>query len=106
MTPATSHKESFYQAKIIKWLKSTYPGAFVWKAQAGPYCRAGIPDICSIINGKFYAFEVKRPGIGKLTKLQEQTIKQINAAGGFAAVVSTPADAKQTIDWGMRNEKR
>ena len=31
------HKESWYQAKIIRWLKEQYPGAFVWKAQAGPY---------------------------------------------------------------------
>lgn len=106
VTSTSTHKESFYQAKIIKWLKDTYPGAFVWKAAAGPYSRGGIPDICAIIDGRFFGFEVKRPGIGKLTKLQEQTIKQINAAGGFAAVVSTPADAKQTIDWGMRNEKR
>ena len=89
------HKESFYQAKIIRWLKGAYPGAFVWKAAAGPYSRGGIPDICAIIDGRFFGFEVKRPGIGKLTKLQEQTIRQINAAGGFAAVVSTPADAKQ-----------
>ena len=40
-----SRKESWYQAKIIRWLKSTYPGAFVWKAAAGPYSRGGIPDI-------------------------------------------------------------
>ena len=100
-----SRKESWCQARIIKWLRETYPRAFVWKAAAGPYCRQGIPDICAIIDGHFFGFEVKRPGIGKLTKLQEQTIKQINAAGGFAAVVSTPADAKQTIDRGMRNEK-
>lgn len=98
MTSTSPHKESFYQAKIIKWLKTTYPNAFVWKAQAGPYCRAGIPDICAIINGKFYAFEVKRPGIGKLTKLQEQAIKQINAAGGKAAVVSYPEDARKLIE--------
>ena len=106
MTAKTDpHKESWYQAKIIKWLKDTYPGAFVWKAAAGPYSRGGIPDICAIIDGHFFGFEVKRPGIGKLTKLQEQTIKQINAAGGFAAVVSTPADAQQVIERGMRNEK-
>jgi hypothetical protein len=100
-----SRKESWYQAKIIRWLKSTYPGAFVWKAAAGPYSRGGIPDICCVIDGRFFGFEVKRPGIGKLTKLQEQTIRQINAAGGFAAVVSTPADAKQIIERRMRNEE-
>ena len=53
MSNTPPHKESFYQAKIIRWLKEQYPGAFVWKAQAGPYCRQGIPDICAIINGHF-----------------------------------------------------
>jgi len=93
-----SHKESWYQAKIIRWLKDNYPKAFIWKAAAGPYSRGGIPDICAIIGGCFFGFEVKRPGIGKLTKLQEQAIKQINDAGGFAAKVSYPADCKKMIE--------
>ena len=78
---APEHKESFYQARIIKWLRAAYPDAFVWKAQAGPYSRQGIPDICAIINGHFFGFEVKRPEGGKLSAVQAQTIKQINAAG-------------------------
>ena len=90
MSNTPPHKESFYQAKIIRWLKGQYPDAFVWKAQAGPYCRQGIPDICAIINGHFFGFEVKRPEVGRLSKIQEQTIKEINAAGGIAAVVSYP----------------
>ena len=52
------HKESFYQAKIIRWLKETYPRAFVWKAAAGPYSRGGIPDICMVLDGRF--FEIGR----------------------------------------------
>lgn len=91
------HKESFYQARIIRWLKETYPQAFVWKAQAGPYCRQGIPDICAIVNGHFFGFEVKRPEVGRLSKIQEQTIKEINAAGGTAAVVSYPEQAEKII---------
>lgn len=91
------HKESFYQAKIIRWLKETYPDAFIWKAQAGPYCRQGIPDICAIIGGHFFGFEVKRPEIGRLSKIQEQTIKEINAAGGIAAVVSYPEQVERVI---------
>ncbi len=91
------HKESYYQAKIIRWLKDTYPAAFVWKAAAGPYSQGGIPDICAIIDGKFYGFEVKRPENGKLSRLQEQAIKKINAAGGYAAVVSHPADVEKII---------
>lgn len=91
------HKEGYYQARIIKWLKDTYPDAFVWKAQAGPYSRQGIPDICAIINGHFFGFEVKRPDNGRLSPVQAQTIKQINNAGGTALVVSYPAQVQEAI---------
>lgn len=90
------HKESYYQKKIIEWFKKEYPAAFIWKAAAGPYSRGGIPDLCAIINGKFYGFEVKRPG-GKPTKLQIKTIKEINAAGGIAAVVTYPTEVEKII---------
>ena len=71
--PASTHKESYYQTKILQWLKRTYPAAFIWKAAAGPYSQGGIPDICAIIDGHFYGFEVKRPEGGRLSKLQELT---------------------------------
>lgn len=98
MTSKTDpHKESYYQSRIIKWLKEQYPDAFVWKAAAGPYSRGGIPDICAIINGHFFGFEVKRPEVGRLSKIQEQTIKEINAAGGTAVVVSHPEQVEKVI---------
>jgi len=101
--PASPHKESYYQSRILRWLKSTYPTAFVWKAAAGPYSRGGIPDICAIIDGHFYGFEIKRPEGGRPSKLQELTIKKINAAGGTAAVVSLPADVEHIITtWEQR----
>lgn len=96
--PAPAHKESFYQARIIRWLRDTYPSAFVWKAAAGPYSQSGIPDVCAIIDGHFFGFEVKRPELGRLSKIQEQTLKKINAAGGTAAVVSYPAQVQEVID--------
>ena len=96
--PAATHKESYYQTRIIRWLKDQYPGAFIWKAAAGPYSQGGIPDICAIIDGHFFGFEVKRPEAGRLSKLQEQAIRKINAAGGTAAVVSYPAQAQEVID--------
>ena len=76
------------------------PGAdhnLVWKTVAGPYSRGGIPDICAIIAGHFFGFEVKRPEVGRLSKIQEQTIKEINAAGGTAAVVSFPEQVQKII---------
>lgn len=85
-------KESYYQDKIIKHIRKSVPSSFVWKAAAGSYSRGGIPDICAVINGKYYGFEVKRPFIGVLSKIQERTIEQIHKAGGKAYVVSYPSD--------------
>ena len=79
-------------------IRQNYPDAFVWKAQAGPYCRRGIPDICCIIGGHFFGFEVKRPEVGRLSKIQEQTILEINRAGGTALVVSYPEQVKEAVD--------
>jgi len=91
-------KESYFQSAILRWLKETYPAAFVWKVQAGPYAREGVPDICAVIVGRFYGFEVKRPYFGKLSHLQRTTIEAINRAGGRAGVVTWPDDARKLID--------
>lgn len=101
-TKITEHKESYYQAKILRWLRDNYPTAFVWKAAAGPYSQGGIPDICAIIDGRFYGFEVKRPQNGRLSALQEQTIKRIREAGGTAAVVNYPEDVQRIIEGAER----
>lgn len=90
-------KEKEYQKKIIEYLKRKYPKAFIWKAAAGPYVRRGIPDVCMILDGRFYGFEVKRPYIGKATKIQTETIKQINEAGGVAGVVTFPTDIEKML---------
>ena len=64
---------------------------------AGPYSRQGIPDITCIINGRYYGFEVKRPFIGVLSKMQEQTIKQIRRAGGRAWVVTSEKEVAEIL---------
>lgn len=89
--------EQAFQTEVMEYLK-TIPGAFVWKAAAGPYSRHGIPDVCAIIDGHFFGFEIKRPYIGVVTKLQEQTINKIRAAGGTAAVVSFREQVKEEIE--------
>lgn len=90
-------KEAHFQKKIIEQIKAMFPAAFVWKAAAGAYGRGGIPDVCAIIDGKYYGFEVKRPFIGVPTKLQLQTIKQIQAAGGRAYIVSWPSEVERIL---------
>ena len=89
--------ESHYQKKAMETIRRLVPSAFVWKAAAGPYGRGGIPDICAIINGRFYGFEIKRPFIGVLSKLQEQTIYKIQAAGGRVYVVSFPSEIERIL---------
>lgn len=85
-------KESYFQKRIIQWIKKHVKNCMVWKEAAGPYSRQGIPDITCIVNGRYYGFEVKRPFIGKLSQIQEQTIKDIRDAGGRAYVVSSEID--------------
>lgn len=93
----TLPKESYFQSAILRWLKENYPGAFVWKVQTGPYARQGVPDICAIIDGRFYGFEVKRPYVGRLSRIQQATMEAIEKAGGRAGVVTWPEDAEKII---------
>lgn len=94
----TLPKESYFQSAILRWLRENYPAAFIWKVQTGPYARQGVPDICAVIDGRFYGFEVKRPYVGRLSKIQQTTMEAIEKAGGRAGVVTWPDDARKLID--------
>lgn len=94
----TLPKESYFQSAILHWLKENYPAAFVWKVQTGPYARQGVPDICAIIDGRFYGFEVKRPFVGRLSRIQQSTMNAIERAGGRAGVVTWSEDAQKLIE--------
>ena len=56
-----------------------------------------------IHEGHYYGFEVKRPVVGVPSKLQEETIRQITAAGGTAILVRWPEEAIQAVEQ-YRNE--
>ena len=97
-------KESYYQEKIKKALKRRYPDCFVVKIAQGMYSEGGIPDVMCIVDGHYFGFEVKRPLLGKPTKLQEKRIQQIADAGGTAAIVSWPEECFRIIDnWRFRD---
>lgn len=93
-------KESYYQKKIMDYVKKSYPTAFVWKEAAGAYSRQGIPDVSAIIDGRYFGFEVKKPYFGKLSPIQAQTIEKIRKAGGIAGVCVFPEDAERLIQGG------
>lgn len=54
-----------------------------------PGSHTGLPDLIAIQSGQFIGIEVKRPG-GRVTALQLQTLKEIQAAGGSACIAVDP----------------
>ena len=82
-------------AAIMRYLK-TVPECFTWKTHGGMYGTAGMPDIIICLNGRFVAMEVKTP-TGRLTKLQESTLRKINDAKGYAYKVTSLQEAKEII---------
>ena len=82
--------------RIRKYLR-TVDGLFFWKEHGGQYGTGGIPDIIVCYQGRFIAFECKTDK-GKVTTLQEATIKQIRAAGGIAEVVRSAEEVKAILE--------
>lgn len=57
----------------------------------------GVPDIVGCWHGRFLALEVKRPKVGRLSKMQTYVIGQIAGAGGMVAVVRSVDDVKTLL---------
>lgn len=98
--------EGYYQGKIKDQLKKKYPGAFVRKIAQGAYSEGGTPDILMIKDGHYFGFEVKRPVVGIRSKLQEETVRLIRAAGGTAEFVTWPEEAIAEVERYEQEQKR
>lgn len=96
-------REKVIENKIKAYLK-TIKGLYFFKEHGGLYGTAGVPDIICCYKGQFIALEVKAPD-GKLTALQEATIKRIKDAYGIAEVVRSVEDVK-TIIGGINETKK
>ncbi|MGN1126492.1 MAG: hypothetical protein ACI4RI_03535 [Ruminococcus sp.] len=91
-------KEPYFQKKIIKYLRKTYPTAVVWKQNNGEYSSMnGIPDVGMVKQGQYYGFEVKRPFIGELTSIQKKTMKELQKAGAIVNEVIYVSDVKAVM---------
>ncbi len=98
--------EKQLENKMKGYLKSK--NIYHFKVHGNGFMRAGIPDLICCVKGLFVAIEVKRPdGKGKLSKLQEINIEQIQESGGIAIAFSSYEPFKILIDkiWNM-GEKR
>ena len=78
-------EEKNLENKIKRWLKDH--GCYYIKYWAGAiYTKSGVPDIIACVNGYFVAIEVKS-NRGKVSKLQEYTLRTIRRSKGYSVVV-------------------
>ena len=89
-------KEKSITNTILKYLRGL-DNCFCWKEHGGMYGTSGIPDIICCLDGRFIGIEVKRPG-GKVSRLQEITLRKIETAGGVGIVAFSVEDVKQFIN--------
>ena len=88
-------KEKDLVKKISDYLK-TENDLFFWKEHGGQFGTAGIPDLIVCYKGRFIGLECK-VGKNTATALQQQTIRQILKAGGYAVVVKSVGEVKAII---------
>ena len=65
---------------------------------------SGVPDFLCCVNGEFLAIEAKA-GKGKTTALQEKNMRDIEAAGGRALVVSDDPTTQEVLLAVLENMK-
>ena len=91
--------ETYYQRNIKKYLEQRYgEEIYVRKVTQGPYSEGGIADLMVVIRGKYIGLEVKRPVVGKPSKLQLENKRLVESAGGAYAIVSWPEEAAKIVE--------
>lgn len=73
-------------------------GAWFVKIFAGGGMPAGVPDILCCYQGYFIGFENKRPGMGRITRVQKVNLDHITQNGGIGVVPQSLSFAKQVLD--------
>lgn len=97
----TRKLETALRQRIQKSLEREFSGW--WKHCHGDvYTPGGLPDLFGVHRGIFFGFEVKTPGGGDATDLQEFNLEQIRAAGGVAAVVRSYDEARAYVIEALR----
>ena len=95
--PASNQSETVLKDRIVRYLRAN--GIVCWRAGAGPYTVAGIPDILGVLpSGRFLAIEAKRPGRYKdprtgLTATQSAWLERFTTNNALALCV----DALETV---------
>ena len=97
----STQPESRLQRKIQDAIKAE--GYFVFKVHGSEYMMAGLPDLIVCAEGYFIGLEVKLPATRSNTSARQDYVHGlINAAGGKATVVCSPAEAIEVIHTTLR----
>lgn len=86
--------ETAIKRSCLRYLK-TLPDTFVYKAN--DRFTSGIPDILLCCKGIFIAIELKTK-IGKVSPIQDYTMRQIREAGGRTAVCKSAGEVRVFIE--------
>lgn len=77
-------RESKVQSDLIKYLKRK--GCYVIKTKPGVGTPVGCPDVIALLEGAWFAFEIKADEAAPFKPLQEDTIRKL-ADWSFCKVV-------------------
>ena len=87
---------------VLAYLR-TLDETWAYKTHGSMYSSlVGVPDILCSHRGRFYAFEIKKPG-AYLKPVQKRVIEKINESGGTAGVVRSVDDVKDLLSSGNHN---
>ena len=89
MTP-----EAKVKARIKELLKEE--GVYYAMPIGTGFGNSGVPDFLCCVNGRFLGIEAKANG-NKPTELQKKNLKEIEASGGYTAVINENASDMQYL---------
>jgi hypothetical protein len=101
---ASSLSEAAVRKAVVKRLPDLFGKDCYWVSNPpSPYGASGRPDIEVIVNGNFFAIELKRESYGYnptkgLTEEQEVTLRRILNAGGNVYLINHPPK-KENGSW-------
>jgi hypothetical protein len=93
--------ETVLQGKIQSAVRRQFAG-YWWKNHGTAFSKGGLPDIMGIVNGIFFALEVKLPG-EQPTKRQLAVCTQLEAGGAKVAIVYSVEEAVNYVSWSLSN---
>jgi hypothetical protein len=101
----TRQRESRLSGKIMLEIRAR--GWFCNKNHGSEFVMAGLPDITVCAEGYYVGLEVKLPSMRHNTSARQDYVHgKIQAAGGVAIVVCSPAEAVEAIDALLAKKRR